>query len=64
MDIKIKNRIHLQSLKKEKKFLDVHSTKPIQDLHAENHKMLTKDLNKWEDTLCHRLEDNIVKMMI
>lgn len=46
--------------KKEKKCFDVHLTKHIQSLYADNHKMMMKeDLGKWGDILCHGLEDNI-----
>lgn len=57
MESEIKNTIVLKKIK----YLGIHLMKYIQNLHAENYKLLKKikDLHKWWDICIYGLEDSI-----
>ena len=64
-----KNTIPFKIAPKNIKYLGIHLTKEVKDLHAENYKTLIKgikeDVKKWKDTPCSWIgKINFVKMAI
>ena len=63
------NAVPFQIAPHKNKYLEIHLTKEVKDLHAENYKTLIKEIKeevkKWKDIPCYWVgKSNIVKMAI
>ena len=60
--MKLNNTIPFIIAPKKMKYIDIHLSKHVQDLHVENYKILIKGikvyLDKWRDTFVQGLEDS------